>query len=164
MASSYTVRRATPDDIDELLRLRALMIELVDGPPHRAARDGGTIDWRVASRALLVGGFTAGTAAAFVAEAGGRLVGGGVGTIQLRLSGPWNPTGRYGEITSMVTEPDWQHQGIAGRVLDLLLAWFVGEGVGRVELMATRDGEPIYRARGFTDRSDRALRWSNSGA
>ena len=155
---TVTIRRATRDDVDELLRLRRLMIELVDGPSHRAPVAGGE-GWEATSRELLLDGLRAGTVAAFVAEAQHRLVGGGVGAIQRRLSGPWNPSGRYGEVTSMVTEPTWQRQGIAGRVLDALLAWFTTEGVTRVELMATPAGEPVYRARGFGERSDLAMRW-----
>jgi len=170
MASPYAVRQATPDDIDELLRLRRLMMALLESPGAGAPQavddpvhqpEGGGADWEPAARAFLVAGFAAGTAAAFVArsEADGSVVGGGVGNVLQRLASPWNPTGRYGHIASMVTDPAWQRQGIGGVVVDRLLAWFTAQGIIRVELTATVHGEPIYRSRGFAPRSDLAMRW-----
>jgi GNAT superfamily N-acetyltransferase len=91
-------------------------------------------------------------------------VGGGVGNILRRLSGPWNPTGRYGHIASMVTDPAWQRRGIGGAVVDALLAWFTAHGITRVELTATPYGEPVYRSRGFGERGDLAMRWVDPGA
>lgn len=160
MASPHAVRRATPDDLDELLRLRQLMIDLVEGPAH--PRVEAAPDWMAASRAFLADGFAAGTAAAFVAEADGLVVGGGVGHILRRLAAPWNPTGRSGYIASMVTEPAWQGRGIGGAVVDGLLGWFTDEGITRVELTATEQGEPVYRSRGFLPRGDTAMRWNGT--
>jgi GNAT superfamily N-acetyltransferase len=164
MASTYAVRRATAADLDELLRLRRLMMALLDDPVHQPPGQADA-DWESASRAFLVAGLAAGTVGAFVAEseADGAVVGGGVGNILQRLSAPWNPTGRYGHIASMVTDPEWQRRGIGGRVLDELLAWFTSEGITRVELTATTFGEPIYRSRGFAERSDLAMRWVARG-
>lgn len=162
MASTHAVRRATPDDLDELLRLRQLMMDLVEGPAH--PRVAGAGDWMAASRAFLADGFAAGTTAAFVAEADGVAVGSGVGHILQRLSAPWNPTGRYGYVASMVTEPAWQGRGIGGAVVDHLLAWFTAEGITRVDLTATAEGEPVYRSRGFVERDDLAMRWTGPTA
>src|SRR5215207_1868591 len=99
MAPPFTIRRATPADRDVLLRLLRLMMELLDDPVHRPAHSDG-VDWETAARAFLVDGFATDTVVAFLAvpDAGGAVVGGGVGNILQRLSGPWNPTGRYGHI------------------------------------------------------------------
>lgn len=187
MPAPPAVRAATPDDVEALVRLRRRMMELIGDPLHRPP-DGpaGPVDWEATTRAQLAERLAAGTAVAFLAEAeaeaeidtdaqadtvappdpGGPgprvVVGGGVGLLAERLASPWNPTGRYGEILSMVTEPGWQRRGIAGEVVDRLLAWFTAQGITRVELTATAAGEPVYRARGFAERSDLAMRWTSA--
>jgi GNAT superfamily N-acetyltransferase len=174
MPAPPAVRAATPDDVDTLVRLRRRMMALIADPLHRPVEGpAGPVDWEATARAQLAERLAAGTAVAFLAEAeaeirvdpdapGARVVvGGGVGLLAERLASPWNPTGRYGEILSMVTEPGWQRRGIAGEVVDRLLAWFTARGITRVELTATAAGEPVYRARGFAERSDLAMRWTS---
>jgi len=40
-----------------------------------------------------------------------------------------------------------------------LLTWFRKRNVGRVDLHASVDGEPLYRALGFADHPDPSLSW-----
>jgi GNAT superfamily N-acetyltransferase len=87
------------------------------------------------------------------------LVAGGVGLIEQRLPSPTNPTGRYGYVLSMVTEPAWRGRGIATGIMEALLAWFGDEAVTRVSLHATTAGEPIYRSLGFSASTYPELRW-----
>ena len=184
MAAHHVIRPATTDDIDHLLRLRQVMFDAVDEPIPPSARRPGTPDWHVTCREFLTDGFAAGTIGAFVAVAvarteavsgavagrpgggldgaggEGRIVGGGVGDIRRRLGGPQEPTGRYGHVASMATEPAWRSQGIGRAVVEALLGWFVAQGITRVELHATPAGEPIYRALGFGESHYPALRWT----
>jgi GNAT superfamily N-acetyltransferase len=158
---SYAIRPATDADIPELIRLRQVMFDGLEGRDHEPAGDW----WHAACAAYLRGGFARGAVVAFVAQpddgngAGNGLIGCGVGILEQRLPGHGN--GLYGYIQSMATDPEWRGRGLAGGVVDALLAWFRGQGVRSVDLHASRQGEPVYRARGFTESIYAALRWRN---
>jgi GNAT superfamily N-acetyltransferase len=153
MAQPYVVREATLTDIPEIVRLRVVMLD---------ALGFGSDDtsWHSTTAAWLREGFAAGRVTAFVAEADSRVVGGGIGILEPRVPGPGN--GLYGYIMSMATDPDWRGRGVAAAVVEGLLAWFRERGVHAVDLHASKQGEPVYRALGFTENPYTALRWSAS--
>lgn len=154
--SDVTVRAATVDDVDELVRLRRVMMDAVGMPDEPT--------WRQACAGFLTATLADGTTGALVADdpggPPGRLVACGVGRILVRLPGPRTPDGRYGHIASMVTEPAWRGRGLATAIVQGLLRWFTDRGVAKVDLHATAEGEPVYRALGFTDGDYPELRWT----
>lgn len=79
----------------------------------------------------------------------GRLVSCGAGTISGRLPNPWRDDALVGYVQWMSTEPAFQRGGLARTVLARLLDWFAARGVVNVELHASPQGEPLYRAAGF---------------
>jgi GNAT superfamily N-acetyltransferase len=148
------LRPATADDVAEVVRLRKLMLDVLGAP--------GAEPWEQECARFLTASLADGTAGAVVAEdpgAPGRLVACGVGTVTRRLPGPANPEGRYGYIASMVTEEAWRGRGLATGIVQGLLDWFAGIGVHRVDLHASAQGEPVYRALGFTESAFPELRW-----
>ena len=151
--SGYTIRQATADDIDELLRLRQVMFDAM-------GVGVGDDSWHPSCAAFLAEGFLAGDVAAFLAAADSAVVGGGVGIIHRRLPSPGNPAGLFGYVQSMATDPDWRGQGIAGAIVEALLSWFTTNGVATVDLHATAAGDPVYRKRGFATGPYPALRRS----
>lgn len=169
-----SLRIATLDDVDELVRLRRVMMAALD------VDDEPT--WAGACADHLRRSFADGTAAAVVAErpadapdrvgrprpsgpldTAGRprvhLVACGIGEIVHRVPGPETPTGRYGYVCSMVTEPSWRGRGLATGVLEGLLRWFADRDVRKVDLHASSEGEPIYRRLGFAEGRFPELRW-----
>ena len=155
-------RLATVADVAELVRLRALMMELLgeSGEPPEPT-------WRAACTAFLTGALGAGEAGAAVVDdpaVPGRLVACGVGTVTRRLPGPRTPNGLYGYISSMVTEPAWQRRGLATAIVADLLAWFGAQGVHKVDLHASAHGAPVYRALGFAEGGFPELRWRGPAA
>jgi GNAT superfamily N-acetyltransferase len=148
------IRPATAADVAELVRLRRVMLDALGAP--------GAEPWEDECARFLTASFADGTAGAVVADdpaTPGRLVACGVGTVARRLPGPANPDGRYGYIASMVTEEAWRGRGLAGAIVRGLLDWFDGIGVHRVDLHASAQGEPVYRALGFTESAFPELRW-----
>ena len=137
------LRRATPDDIDDLVRLRRVMFDAMD-VDHSDPR------WAATCAAVLRAGL-GGHMEAFVVEDEGRVVAGGVGMVEQRLPGPGNPSGLHGYVQSMATDPDARGRGYARAVFAALMDWFEGRGVTSVALHATPYGEPIYRSFGFTE-------------
>lgn len=154
-----TPRLAVADDIPELLRLRGVMFDAMD----RREDDGA---WQESSATLLREGFARGDVAAFVVDhpdTPGRVVSGGVAVIVQRLGNARNPSGRYGHVQSMATDPEFRRQGLARAVLAALLAWFEQRDIVAVDLHASPMGEPLYRSMGFREGHEPELRWRRPG-
>jgi ribosomal protein S18 acetylase RimI-like enzyme len=81
----------------------------------------------------------------------------GIGVIDQRLPGPYNPAGRVGHVFGVVTDPAHRGRGHARAVMEGLLAWFEAAGLRRVDLNASPDGMPLYRKLGFADHPDPTL-------
>ena len=140
-----SVRRATPDDVPELVRLRAVMFAAM-GVDHAGP------EWAVECDRVLRAALADGSMAAYVVDrAGGGLRACGVGMIAQRLPGPKNTSGRYGYVQSMATDVDARRQGHARAVFAALLAWFAERGVTAIDLHATGEGAELYRQFGFSE-------------
>ena len=150
-----TVRWATIDDLDELVRLRRVMFASM------AIEVPGEVE--AAVRAVLAETLPSGELFAAVVEGDdpGRLVACGVGMTAQRIPGPNNLSGRYGYVQSMVTDEQHRGQGLARAVLEALMDRFEALDVVRVDLHATDLGEPLYRSMGFTEGQQPELRWSS---
>ena len=141
-------RRALVDDVDELVRLRMVMLasmaghELAPGPwQERAA---ATLTRRLAD--------PNGTMAAFVVDRPdqhGTLAACAVGVIEHRLASPDNPTGEIGYVFNVATDPDHRRRGYSRACMRALLSWYERRGGTRIDLRASEDGAPLYLALGF---------------
>jgi GNAT superfamily N-acetyltransferase len=154
MKLTPTLRLADLADVDELVRLRGVMMAAL------GVADEPT--WAPACARFLRETMPAGDTGAVVAgDPGtpGRLVACGVGCVARRLPGPNPPNGCYGYIASMVTETGWRGRGLAGGIVAGLLDWFTARGVLKVDLHATAEGHPIYRRHGFAEGEFPELRW-----
>jgi ribosomal protein S18 acetylase RimI-like enzyme len=140
------VRRGSVEDIEALLRLRAVMFDAMNIDYERA-------DWETACRRILLDGLSSGDLVAVVAEADdGRVVASGIGAVRRWLPSPDNPSGLRGYIGSVATDEDWRRQGIGRQVIECLIETLRGRGVAEIDLHATEDSEELYRAIGFVDR------------
>ncbi len=147
-------RRATPEDADELVRLRQVMFDaLVDS--HDTV--GG---WEPYAREAFRTGLADGSVVAFVVDGpAGRLVAGGVGIVKAQLPGPRNHSGRVGAIGSMATDPEHRGRGWGRAVFTALMDWYRSEGITAVDLHASPDGAALYRSFGFTEGPNVELQW-----
>jgi GNAT superfamily N-acetyltransferase len=153
-APTPAIRPATTADVAELVRLRRLMMDALDVPAEPT--------WERACAEFFTETLADSTTGVVVADdpdQPGRLVACGVGTVSRRPPGPNTPNGRYGYISSMVTEEPWRGRGLARAIVQALLDWFAGIGVHRVDLHASAQGAPIYRALGFAEGDFPELRW-----
>jgi GNAT superfamily N-acetyltransferase len=146
-------RRATPEDAEELVRLRKVMHDSHRGPDP-------DVSWQPAAVATLRDRLAdpAGALTAFVVERPGGLAACAVGTIEYRLGGPGNPHGTSGYVFSVATDPDMRRRGYSRACVEALLAWFRERGVRRIDLRASADGEPLYASLGFLRTPDPAMR------
>ncbi|GLY96052.1 GNAT family N-acetyltransferase [Actinoplanes sp. NBRC 103695] len=138
------VRRAGPDDADELMTLRTVLMGALWG-----SADAGA--WMTSGADLLRARLPGSRMAAFVVDrpAGGGIAACAVGEIDQRLPGPRDPTGLRGYIYNVATLEDHRRRGYSRACMEALLRWFDEEGVGAVDLRASPDGEKLYTALGF---------------
>ncbi|CAL9559204.1 N-acetyltransferase [Streptomyces althioticus] len=153
-AGMSCVRRATPEDAEEVLRLRQVMIDSM-------ARSDPSTAWHAVSLPVLrerLGDDR--SFAAFVVdhpERPGALAALVAGTLDYRIGGARNPRGTDGYVFSVATDPDARRRGYARACVGALLEWFRERGAGRVRLTASPEAEPLYRSLGFTPRPDPLL-------
>ncbi|MHB8296292.1 MAG: GNAT family N-acetyltransferase [Acidimicrobiales bacterium] len=141
---SGPLRRALLDDIDEIIRLAALMYEAM-------GIDASGEAWRLMAADQLRRRF-GDDVMVFVVDdptCPGRLAATGAGSIAARLPGPGNPSARVGYIQWASTDLAWRRRRLARAITVALIDWFGEQEVRSVELHATREGEPLYRALGF---------------
>jgi GNAT superfamily N-acetyltransferase len=147
-----TLRRATPDDAEDLVRLRRVMYDAMEVDHSDPA-------WAASCAAVLRERLASGEMAAFVVEEGGAVVACGVGMVEQRLPGPRNPRGLHGYVQSMATDQAARGKGHARAVFGALQEWFAERGVRVVDLHATKYGEPLYRSFGFSEPRHLELSW-----
>jgi GNAT superfamily N-acetyltransferase len=146
------VRRATPEDAEEVLRLRQVMLDSVRG-------GNPATDWQAESLPTLRARLAEpdGDFAAFVVdhpERPGTLAALVAGTVDYRIGRTGNPLGIVGFVFSVATDPDVRRRGYARACMDVLLEWFRARGVRRVQLTASREAEPLYASLGFRPKPD----------
>ncbi|MEU3183123.1 GNAT family N-acetyltransferase [Streptomyces sp. NPDC006923] len=153
-------RRATPTDAEELVRLRKVMLDSYRGPDPDTGWQPAAIETLRERLAVPDGSLMA-----FVVDrpegsggAGPGLASCAVGTIEYRLGGPGNPTGTSGHVFNVATDPDLRRRGYSRACLEALLEWYRSRGVRKIDLHASREGEPLYTSLGFARTPDPSMR------
>jgi len=150
------VRRGTPDDADELMRLRVVMLSSM---PGATAPEPGP--WLPAGADVLRRQLAdpADRLAAFVVDRpDGGLAACVVGAIDERLPGPRGPSPFRGYVYNVATDPAYRRRGYSRACMRALLAWYTARDVLVVDLKASPDGEPLYASLGFARTKDPAMR------
>ncbi|QES41423.1 GNAT family N-acetyltransferase [Streptomyces venezuelae] len=158
------VRRATPEDAEELLRLRQVMIDSVfAGRSGAVGADASDTSWHAESLPTVRRRLAEpeGDFAAFVVdhpERPGGLAALAVGTLDYRIGRAGNPQGLTGSVFSVATDPDQRRRGYARAAMEVLLDWFRERGARSVDLNASAEAEPLYASLGFVRKPDPSMR------
>jgi GNAT superfamily N-acetyltransferase len=142
-APSYSIRPATLDDADALVRHRIGMFTDMGVP-----LDAPLLEREF--RAWLGEMMPNGTYRAWVVEAEARAIVAGGGMTIL----PWPPGPRYmgsrlAFVYNVYTEPAHRRRGLARLLMDAMHAWGRAHGIASMALNASRDGQPLYEAMGY---------------
>lgn len=89
---------------------------------------------------------------AFVARADGRLV---AAAYLLIIEKPANPSllnGLDSEVLSVYTEKDFRGRGICSQLMKNMIDYAKEHKICRIDLVATKDGYPVYKKLGFEDK------------
>jgi GNAT superfamily N-acetyltransferase len=130
---------------------------------HAAMGDQPTDEWRERCEAAFTRRLGTDTFVAFVVEDGGGIVSGGAGWLEEHLPAPYQLDGRRGLIASMSTDPAHQRKGYGRQVMTALMGWFEEQGIPRVDLRATPDGQPLYASFGFRMLGGASMSWTAAG-
>ncbi|MCX5557383.1 GNAT family N-acetyltransferase [Streptomyces sp. NBC_00038] len=150
------VRRAVPEDAEEVLRLRQVMIDSVFATESSSAWHADSLPTVRRRLADPDGDF-----AAFVVDHPDRpdaLAALVAGTIDYRIGRAGNPHGAIGYVFSVATDPDARRRGYARASMETLLDWFRERGVRAVDLSASAEAEPLYASLGFERKPDPSMR------
>ena len=150
MKENYEYKKATIEDIDELVRTRNIVL-------RAANKLSDDVDMSVVEkesyeyykRALETGEHIT-----YLVYDNGTFIGaGGVSFYQV-MPIYHNPTGKKAYIMNMYTAPAYRRQGIAFHILDLLVKDVRKQGISQITLEATEMGRPLYEKYGFVKMED----------
>ena len=150
-SASVIVRRATPADIPEIVRLKALLMETGWPWPVAVSEDE---DWRRRCAEAAAVLLARDTYACFVVDVdplageGGSLAGCVSVAVEQHLPGP-RGRGLSAYLSDMSTDVPHRGRGIGTALLDHALAWAREQGAGRIELHSTESGRRVYERAGF---------------
>ena len=152
------VRRAGPEDAEELMRMRVVML---GGMPGASPPASGP--WLEAGADLLRRQLAdaAERVAAFVVprtDAPEKLAACVVGAVDERLPSPFYLSHMRGYVYNVATVTEYRRRGYSRACMEALLAWYAARGVGLIDLRASPDGEPLYASLGFTRTSGPTMR------
>ena len=150
MKEIYEYKKATIEDIDELVRTRIIVLRAANKLSDEV--DMSLVEkesYEYYMRALETGEHIA-----YLVYNNGTFIGaGGVSFYQV-MPTYHNPTGKKAYIMNMYTVPEYRRQGIAFHTLDLLIKDAWEQGVSQIALEATEMGQPLYEKYGFVKMED----------
>jgi ribosomal protein S18 acetylase RimI-like enzyme len=143
-------RRATIDDLDELVRTRIEVLRAANKLDESV--DMSEVERQ--SKDYYEKALTDGSHTAYLVYDGGAFVGAG-GVSYFRVMPTYhNPSGEKAYIMNMYTAPEYRRKGIAFKTLDLLVRDAKERNVKAISLEATDMGRPLYEKYGFIKMND----------
>ena len=143
-------RKATPEDIDLLVRTRIEVLRAANG--LTGTTDMSEVEKQ--SHEYYEKALADETHTAYLVFDHGRFIGTG-GISYYRVMPTYhNPTGRKAYIMNMYTRPEYRRKGIVFHTLDLLVQDAREKGINSVSLEATAAGRPLYERYGFSGMKD----------
>ena len=150
MLERFEYKRATMEDIDELVRTRIIVLRAA----NKLSDDVNMSLVEKESFAYYKHALESGEHIAYLVYDDDTFVGaGGVSFYQV-MPTYHNPTGKKAYIMNMYTAPEYRRQGIAIHTLDLLVNDAREQGVSQIALEATDMGRPLYEKYGFVKMED----------
>jgi ribosomal protein S18 acetylase RimI-like enzyme len=150
MKENYEYKKATIEDINELVRTRIIVLRAVNKLSDDV--DMSVVEkesYEYYKRALETGEHIT-----YLVYDNGTFIGaGGVSFYQV-MPTYHNPTGKKAYIMNMYTAPEYRRKGIAIHTLDLLVKDAREQGASQITLEATEMGRSLYEKYGFVKMED----------
>lgn len=135
-------RVATGEDMELLMSSRLEMLRVVNGLP-----EDGEFDNQLVQESRVY--FARGDQITILALERGQAI--GCATLcYIRLMPTFShPTGKRAHLMNVYTRESHRRQGIAARMVEMLVQEARGRGVTEISLDATESGRPLYEKMGF---------------
>jgi GNAT superfamily N-acetyltransferase len=151
--AEIAIREARVEDVPEIVRHRSGMYEAMAVGDSESRAEMAAACARLLPQAIREGSFRG-----WLAEADGRVVGGGGVFLTAWLSHPGDLLCRKATILNVYTDPQYRRRGIARQVMDVILAWCRREGLAEVFLHASHEARPLYESLGFQKGNEMKLK------
>lgn len=146
----FEYRRATKEDLEELVRTRIIVLRAA----NKLSDDIDMSKVEQESREYYKRALEFGEHIAYLVYDNDKFIGaGGVSFYQV-MPTYHNPSGKKAYIMNMYTAPEYRRQGIAFKTLDLLVRDVKAQGILQIALEATDMGRPLYERYGFKKMND----------
>lgn len=141
------IRIATKDDIEDLMSIRLEMLKVV----NNLSEDYEYSDEMVnESRDYFLNGDHL-----TVFAMDGDMVIGCASVSFIRIMPTfYHPTGKRAHLMNVYTRGEYRRQGIARKMVELLIKESWKAGVTEISLDSTESGRPLYKSLGFTDSAE----------
>lgn len=150
MKEIYEYKKATIEDIDELVRTRIIVLRAA----NKLADDVDMSVVEQESYEYYKRALETDEHIAYLVYDNGTFIGtAGVSFYQV-MPTYHNPTGKKAYIMNMYTATEYRRRGIAFHTLDLLVKEAREQGVSQITLEATDMGRPLYEKYGFVKMED----------
>jgi GNAT superfamily N-acetyltransferase len=147
------LRKVINQDIDTIIDHRIIFLREVQGAPAPELESR----LRQSLKKYLTVSLETDKFVSWIADYKNRPVGFGGMVIREQPGNFELPNGRTGYILNMYTVKKFRRNGIGTLLFQKLIDEARSRNLDRIELHATKNGEPIYRQFGFTDPHDKVL-------
>ena len=150
MKENYEYKKATIEDINELVRTRIIVLRAVNKLSDDV--DMSVVEkesYEYYKRALETGEHIT-----YLVYDNGTFIGAGGGSFYQVMPTYHNPTGKKAYIMNMYTAPEYRRKEIAIHTLDLLVKDAREQGASQITLEATEMGRSLYEKYGFVKMED----------
>ncbi len=153
MTSSFSIRRASVEDVEALIDMR-ILLQRESGHLTKNMMDAAL---RQATRQYLMKTLPNETFIVWVAEAQGKIVATSGLIFFQKPPSENNLSGLEAYILNMYTFSEWRGQGIASMLLQHIIEYVKQTQAHRIWIYATQDGKAIYERAGFVTKTRHTL-------
>jgi len=151
--NKITIRKASSDDIETLIEFRIIFLKEAQWLPTTETE----LQLRNSLNEYFTKALENNTFISYIAEYENQSVGFS-GMVLREQPGNFEiPGGKTGYILNMYTLKEFRNNGIGSMLFQKLIAEAKNLDLDKIELHATRDGEPLYRKSGFKEPHDKVL-------
>lgn len=141
------IRIAVKDDIECLMSIRLEMLKVVNNLPEDYEFSDEVIN---ESRDYFLNG----DHITVLARDGGMVIGCASMSFIRIMPTFYHPAGKRAHLMNVYTKPEYRRQGIAWKMVELLIEKTWEKGATEISLDATASGRPLYGKMGFTDSTE----------
>ena len=151
--SKITLKKTTILEVETLIEYRILFLKEVQGIPSQELE----LSLRKSLRQYFTKSFEDNTFIAWIAEYEGKYISFSGMVIREQPGNFEIQNGKTGYILNMYTLNEYRNNGIGSLLFQKLIEEAKQRKLDRIELHATKDGEPIYRKFGFIEPHNKVL-------